>query len=164
MHQEQEMHVAHAGESSRQARQVCEDRLRRHSLVNFFFDMYEALLRDNNFLNSSERIFNLNESSLVIDSRNCGTFVAKNSCTAYLKLSTCGKRMYSVRFCRWKMHASLYSLQIDFINIIHELKVDLLEPYMAVQTHAGKFQKSIKNSLKYIKPIKNLCLHWPLVI
>ncbi|XP_054724111.1 jerky protein homolog-like [Uloborus diversus] len=68
-------------------------------IVNHFFDMYENLLHENNLLEHPERIFNLDETGLGTDARNCGVFVAKNARTAYQKSATCGKTMFSVLFC-----------------------------------------------------------------
>lgn len=68
-------------------------------IVNHFFDMYEELLNENNLLECPERIFNLDETGLGTDARNCGVFVAKNARTAYQRSATCGKTMFSVLFC-----------------------------------------------------------------
>ncbi|GIY79852.1 uncharacterized protein CDAR_536381 [Caerostris darwini] len=84
-----------------------------YSIVNTFFDSYETVLKDNNLMNSPERIFNLDEAGLNIDELNQGVFLTKYS-KKRLKSAPSWKVMASITFlyiCKWRMSTTMFNLQ-----------------------------------------------------
>ena len=67
--------------------------------VEKFFDLYEKVLRENNLMNSPERIYNLDETALNTDPRSSTVLVRRTSKTSYLKSASGGKACYTALFC-----------------------------------------------------------------
>ncbi|GIX71987.1 hypothetical protein CEXT_630061, partial [Caerostris extrusa] len=82
-----------------------------YSIVNTFFDSYETVLKDNNLMNSPERIFNLDEAGLNIDELNQGVFLTKYS-KKRLKSAPSWKKL-------WPQHFFVY-LQTE--NVYHHVQ------------------------------------------